>query len=236
VAVMRASTLHQNRQFRGGYSDLLLDMFRLKWISLAVPMALLLGCGSSSSGIPSSTGDTPPIESPAADVPSATDSSAAVGATGLTGFGATQSEWDGAHSADPNFESGSSYDQDPSLARDDDLQHDDRYYAASGTTNYSERFALGTPIATARAAALTELPPDAVSVWFAVKDSCAQEVLQSAKLAAAIGSSTGDDTGRVLVEYSSGSAGDHYDAADISEAIYGFASDGDPTPPGETGC
>jgi hypothetical protein len=218
-------------------------------------LGLVVGCGSSGSGTaaPVQLGTDIPSDSP---FPTVTDTAVpgqippdepTTDATlppppavpVITGYGAAVDAWNGAHSADPNFNPGSAYDPDPSLARDGDIQHDDKYYAVNPLggfiTDYSERFATGTTIAAARAAVLAEFPTDATTIWVAVKDSCAQEVVQSPTVGAAL-AAQGDPKGWALVEFSSGPASDHYDSSDISEALYLPADSSDSTPDEALGC
>jgi hypothetical protein len=68
--------------------------------------------------------------------------------------------------------------------------------------NYQLNFVHGTTIDEARSLVQAELPSDAASIWYTVKDSCAQEEFQSATLGRALGGpSIGDSPGEVFVEY-----------------------------------
>jgi hypothetical protein len=64
----------------------------------------------------------------------------------------------------------------------------------------------GQPIGQAKAGVFShELPPDAHQLWFAVKDTCAQMLLQSNTLGKALGSQAiGHTGGTALVEFGSG--------------------------------
>lgn len=72
-----------------------------------------------------------------------------------------------------------------------DPTRDDRYYAVNAlgghVTNYSERFAAGTSLASAEAQAMREFPNDARVLWPATKDACTQMGVTSARLGTALG-------------------------------------------------
>jgi hypothetical protein len=141
----------------------------------------------------------------------------------LTGFGATTASWDAHHKADPNFAAGSTYDPTPGLG-----SPNDRYYSVnsqnSHITSYSERFAAGTSLASAKAQAMRELPSGAHVLWSATKDTCTQMGVTSARLDTALGAN--DKTWKkgdgVLVEFTSDAG--TYNAASDPEA---FFSEGD---------
>jgi hypothetical protein len=147
---------------------------------------------------PEATAVTP---TPAATAGTPTPSTNAVR---LTGFGATDSEWEQAHTADPRFAAGAAYDPTPGLGPDPG--HNDAYYAVQHTNGrvlgYSERVAPRSAIAAAKRAAMAEFPADVAVLWFATLDTCAQEELQSAILGQALAEpAIGDAAGRVLVEF-----------------------------------
>jgi hypothetical protein len=134
----------------------------------------------------------------------------------LTGFGATDEAWNEHHEEDPRFDSGSSYDPDPSLG--DSVRFNDRYYGVDHESGrvygYSMRFPSQTGVREAKSVILaSEFPRDAKIAWFKVKDSCAQMFVRSRKVARAL------HGGGALVEFSSGEAGDYYESSNVSDAI-----------------
>lgn len=135
----------------------------------------------------------------------------------LTGFAATDAAWDANHRADDRFLEGSVYDPDPSLARGGDQRFDARYYAVihldGRIFSYEMRFPPGTSANEAKKDVLTtEFPGDAKIAWFKRRDTCAQMLVRRKT----IEQLTGD---AALVAFSSGAAGDRYDARDVWNAI-----------------
>ena len=141
----------------------------------------------------------------------------------LTGFGATTASWDAHHQADPKFTAGSAYNPTPGLG-----SPNDRYYGVNSQnghiTSYSERFAAGTSLASAKAQAMREIPSDARVLWSATKDTCTQMGVTSARLDTALGAN--DKTWKkgdgVLVEFTSDAG--TYNAASAPGALF---SEGD---------
>jgi hypothetical protein len=174
---------------------------------LIIPMLVLAsGCGSSTGSSPS------------------TQSSTQASSSAITGFGATDTAWNEAHTPVPGFTPGAVYDADPSLpkvnghtgARYTVVEHDNGY-----VLGYVYHFA-NAPISAAKADVLrTQLPFDARVVWFARKDTCAQMMVRSAKLAQTLGPMPiGDKAGTVLVEFNSGANEDTYDPRSVNDAYF----------------
>jgi hypothetical protein len=162
------------------------------------------GCGGSSSKGSSNT--------------KATTKGTPTQASELIGFGATTAAWDANHQADDRngFTPGSGFDPDPSLARGGDQRFNDKYYGVihdDPIISYEMRFPSGTNIERAKQSVLaSEFPDDAKVVWFKRLDTCAQMIVRSKKVAAAINSAA-------LVEFGSGVADDQYDPKDVWTAI-----------------
>ena len=134
------------------------------------------------SGAAAPTAGVPAIDSPLSP-PQAASSPAPPSGT-ITGYGATEANWQALH------------------------QGDGRYILASPengrVVRYSLQFAPGTTIDAARRAALAEFPPDARVVRFATKNACAQMEIESATLAPLIGAARpGQVAGRVFAEFDS---------------------------------
>jgi hypothetical protein len=138
----------------------------------------------------------------------------------LAGFGATSAGWILAHtsSSDSGLAPGCCYNADPSLPEvNGHIGY--RYYAVNvlggRILNYQVEMYRNTNYAEARAEMLREFPPDAVVLWEASRDTCAQMEVQSAALGQALGAS--DPKGRAAVEFSTGIAS--YDPEHITDAI-----------------
>jgi hypothetical protein len=148
----------------------------------------------------------------------------------ITGFGATDADWNRAHTPDPDFASDSVYDPDPTLPTING--HTGAKYVTvthqnGRVTVYTLNLHPRTTIDQAKGIALQEFPPDTHILWFTVKDACAEMEVQSAILAAALGAPPlGDPQGQAYVELDSalpdGTA--TYNATNINEAILVLAS------------
>jgi hypothetical protein len=137
----------------------------------------------------------------------------------VTGYGATDAAWNAAHTRDSKYAPGAVYNPDPSLNTGDEytqVLHQDGH-----VTGYDLHFA-NVPISQAKAEAFAQdLPSDATQLWFDVKDTCADMLVQSKTLSTALGSrAIGDTDGTVLVEFGSGLNEDHYSADRVSDALF----------------
>jgi hypothetical protein len=96
-----------------------------------------------------------------------------------------------------------------------------------GTTLFCTRAAAfaNLPVSEVEGQVLSgEFPPDARKVWFAVKDSCAQMLVQSSILGKALGSkAAGDPAGTTLIEFSSGDGDTSYDPEQVNDALFMLA-------------
>lgn len=197
---------------------------------LTVAVLTVAGCSSAPTASPAAPTASPAVvtaKAPAAKAPATPSAKAAPAKPmqpSLTGFGATTASWDAHHQADPNFTAGSAYDPTPGLAPPGDPTRDDRYYSVNSQnghiTSYSERFAAGTSLASAKAQAMREMPSDAHVLWSATKDTCTQMGVTSARLDTALGAN--DKTWKkgdgVLVEFTSDAGA--YNAASDPEAFF----------------
>jgi hypothetical protein len=153
-----------------------------------------------------------------------------VGSPAITGFGATLTAWAANHAPDREFAKNAVWDADPELPEING--HVGAHYTLVSSTggrvlNYQLNFVHGTTIDEARSLVQAELPGDAASIWYSVKDSCAQEEFQSAILGRALGDpSIGDAPGEVFVEYetqfSSGASG--YQHGNVTDAFFQMGS------------
>jgi hypothetical protein len=158
----------------------------------AVTTALLAACGGTGTTT-TPTASTRPSASSTASTQTAPGSSTGSTETpaagdGLTGYGATAAAWNAHHQPDARFDPGTTYDPDPSLARNGDLRHDARYYAVlpggpGGRVNqYYMRFPPRTSVDEARPSVLaSEFPAGTSTVKFQTLTTCAILVVQSSK-------------------------------------------------------
>lgn len=211
------------------------------WALLCAAAMAAAGCGSSSSstaGRSSSTAASPTTSSAPSTAALSPGAAPQVrrprhqpkpvpSGPKLRGFGATTAEWDAAHTAVPGFAPGTVYDADPNLPQVNGHEGS-RYYAVlhegGRVLQYDMAFA-NLPVSQIEAQIVaSEFPPDAHKVWFAVKDSCAQMLVQSSILGRALGSkAVGDRAGTVLIEFSSGAADTSYDAERVNDALFMLA-------------
>jgi hypothetical protein len=196
----------------------------LRWCRpvVAVSVLLLAGCGSllgSRPGAPSGS---------ATSTPTASASGSASG--GLTEFGALASDWNAHHHPDPKAPAGVAY--NPSTVTYAAGPSDQFVNVSALDTGrviqFSEQFARRTALATARAAALAELPKDAKIVWLLTLGTCLQEVYSSRTLGAVLSAQPiGDPKGLVLIEYQSGDSSSHpstWNAKDVTGASFSLGT------------
>lgn len=160
----------------------------------------------------------------------ATSPPAAPSGPPVTGFGAADPAWNANHTPDSDFALGAVYNPDPSLPQINGhtgAEYTQVMHQGGHVTGYDYHF-HNAPISQARAQVLTtNFPTDAQTLWFAVKDTCAQMVVQSNAVGRALRSpALGDSAGFVLVEFSSGVNEDHYDPGAVSSALFMLAPSG----------
>lgn len=114
----------------------------------------------------------------------------------LTGYGASQSDWDANHSADSRYTAGSAYNQDTKYAQGSSTSDDDEYYSVNALggsiTNYSMRFVSNQTIDEVKPTVLKEFPADVTILWEQLlnsdpANSCYQMEVTSPTLAKALG-------------------------------------------------
>ena len=92
----------------------------------------------------------------------------------------------------------------------------------------SEQLPRSTRLATARAAALAELPHDATTVWQLTPGKCLQELFSSRTLGAVLAAPPiSDPKGLVLVEYESGDPASYpsaWNAKDVTAATFSLGT------------
>jgi hypothetical protein len=140
----------------------------------------------------------------------------------LTGFGATQDEWNKTHTADPQATANSSYDRGEGTS--DCSNFGDRYYGMTGTTDYSMCFPSGQSLATTQSEVMQEFPSDTTILWQGKQtsgepDECYQMEVHSATLASAL-----NDDGDAFVEFQTldpnNSTGNiEYNASNVNDAM-----------------
>jgi hypothetical protein len=152
----------------------------------------------------------------------------------ITGYGATQNDWNNNHQADTRYDSGAVYDPTPGLGSDD--RHNAKYYLVSTQNGriltYEIRLPNQSNLAAARAEVMQEFPADAKVVWQQTADQCSQMEVSSAMLGSAsvLGSKDiGDSLGQVFVEFqtdttSTASLNSYYDASNVNLATLNLGS------------
>jgi hypothetical protein len=182
---------------------------------------------SSSEGTtpPSTSAAPPPTETATTPPPTAT-------APALTGFGATDAEWNATHTDDLMAKiRGVAYDHDPTFGGGVSDKYLDVQHQDGRVLSYTLNLHAGTSLATAQRAAAAELPADAVILWTATKDGCEQTEMTSKTLGLALSDpAIGDPTGEVNIEFATGEG---YDPGNVTEAListgnYPTPSDGPP--------
>jgi hypothetical protein len=166
----------------------------------------LAGCGGSKVGAESTTTAVAPAK-PSETVQTSPASQAAPATEPATaGYGATDGEWDAAHSPAGGFPSGSAYDSDPSLPQvkgHAGARYTEVHRQGGRIVSYVYHFP-GAPIVAARRAVLSnELPPDARQLGLAFKPTCAVMLVESATLRRTLGDKAAP-AGRVAVHFTSG--------------------------------
>lgn len=150
----------------------------------------------------------------------------------ITGYGATQSDWDSNHQRDSRYE-GLVYNPNPALGLDE--QHDDEYYMVNVTNgrvlNYEMRLPNNESQQEATAfVTKSEFPTDATVVWQAKQDQCYQMEVKSPTLASVLADpGIGDSTGEVFIEFQTDSSSTEnlnsfYDASNVNLATLGLGS------------
>lgn len=171
------------------------------WMLIIPMLVLASGCGSSA-GSSSST----PARS-----------------NGVTGFGASDAVWNRTHTPDTTFAAGAVYNADPSLpevnghtgAHYTVVQHDSGH-----VDGYEYHFASASISAVKADVLRTQLPSDVRIVWFARRDTCAQMMVRSPKLAQTLRALLGDKAGSVMIEFSSGANDDTYNPRSVNDALF----------------
>ena len=174
-------------------------------IGLVAVIALAVaGCGSASTagGISKSTTDR-------------TSSTPTV-----TGFGATNAEWNATHVADKSCAPCSNYNPDPALAK----AVGDKYSAVLRTDGHVSDYIysfVNQSFEAAKANVLrTQFPSDAKVVWFRHTPKCVQMLVKSAAIGKELrGIHFHDPTGSVLVYFFSGLDEKPYSARSVNEAL-----------------
>ena len=140
----------------------------------------------------------------------------------LTGFGATQDEWNKTHTADPQATANSSY--NPGGGTHDCSNFGDRYYGMSGTGNYSMCFPNNQSLATTQAIVMQEFPSDTTILWQGKQTSgepseCYQMEVHSATLAAALGGSGNAFVELQTLDPHNSSGNIEYNALNVNDAL-----------------
>src|SRR5205823_73123 len=163
------------------------------------------GCGGSKS----STKSTPAAPEPSKAAESGQTSSQAQGTTRASktaGYGSTESAWDGAHTPDSDFASGSAYDQDTSLPHvggHAGARYTEVHREGGRIVSYVYNFPSAPIAAAERAVLSSQLPADVHRLGFAVKPSCAVMLVESKKLRRELAGAV-PHTGTVAIIFNSG--------------------------------
>ncbi len=146
------------------------------------------------------------------------------GSATVTGFGATDADWNAHHTADSRGCPGCLYNLSAVTPGNDEyfgVAHD-----GGRVTGYTLELPVGTSISAAKQRVKAELPADAIVLWTTKRDTCEQMVLQSPALGAAL-ESLGDKTGQVYVELYTADweTGEYsYDVNNINEVFFSLGS------------
>lgn len=126
----------------------------------------------------------------------------------ITGFGATQDAWNGAHTADTS-------------------RYSSVFATGGRILSYEMHLPDGQSVDQAKAAALKEFPSDATVLWFTQENQCSQMEVQSNALGTALADpAIGDASGTALVEFQSQLSGNDssYDPANNNDIFFSAAS------------
>lgn len=132
-------------------------------------------------------------------------------ATGGAIFGGTQGAWNAAYTQDPNVDGGGAFDPSPGSYPDNTDRFTGVSYDNSRVFGMTEALPAGTKIVAAVAAVKKMLPADAKLGHVVVLDNCAALGITSTTLGSEFGSPN------AVAFFDSGTAGDHYDPADVGE-------------------
>lgn len=219
-------------------------------VALAVACVLALaGCAgpSASPSSPSPTSPSTQSSSPSLESTSAPPSSSSPAspsapqtvdpANNLTGYGATQGEWDRTHTPDTKFAAGSTY--NPGYSSAGCSGDGAEYYAMTGTTFYSMCLNNNLSQAAAQAIVMREFPSDTSVLWQAKQtsgepDECYQVEVRSPTLATVLGTGGG-----VLVEFqtferNNSSGAIKYNPANVNNVL--ISGQDITSPSGAPGC
>jgi hypothetical protein len=148
----------------------------------------------------------------------------------VAGFGATTSEWNAHHIADPNAGTNLAYNPMPNLPGG----YSDEYYAVTRDDGHVDRYEMAFSAiseAAAKHLLLSEFPSDAKIRWFKRLNTCVEMEIHSKALGRALSSRTiGDSAGEGYVELVTGMMpGDGYDPRGVNGAIVSLGSYMTPT-------
>jgi hypothetical protein len=183
-------------------------------------LVLLAGCGGSKSettSTSSAVSPSKPSESPQTS-PRTQSSPATESAT--AGYGASEREWDAAHSAASDFPSGSAYDSDSSLPQVEGhagARYTDVHREGGRIVSYVYHFPSAPIAAALRGVLSSELPADAHRLGFAIKPTCAVLLVESATLRRTLTAKVAH-AGRVAVQFNSGAEENSYSPRGVSAA------------------
>lgn len=202
---------------------------------LLVSLIVAAGCGTSASKSGAQLPDTPDATT-AADAPASASivpstappttapptvvaTTPSVAAPALSGFGATDAEWNATHTDDLTAKvRGVAYDHDPTFGGGVSDKYLEVQHENGRVLAYTLNFHHGTSLATAQREAAAELPADAATVWSATKDGCQQTEMTSKTLGLALADpAIGDPTGEVNIEFATGLG---YDPNNVTEAYF----------------
>jgi hypothetical protein len=197
----------------------------LLWV-LVVAAIAVVGCGSSetSSHAESSPESTPAGESPAGE--SATTSTAATTAQetpSITGFGATDAAWNGAHTEDTNYNHEAAYNPNPALPEGPGGHPGDEYIAVAHTngrvTRYEYVFASESAKQAQAAILREQFPADASVFRYEVLDTCAIVLVRSPTLAQALGLPAGTPVAQIGLEKTTATGEEPFNPSSVDHAL-----------------
>jgi len=182
-----------------------------------------IGCGGSSHSTPRSAGSTSAAESATStqSVQTAPQLPDRAKSANGAGFGATEAAWTAAHAPDNDFAPDTAYDRDPSLGHIEG--HTAARYTGVGReggriVGYDYHFPSAPIAAAKRHVLITQFPPDAHEVAFAVRPTCAVMLVRSATLRRQLGRAVGHPAEGTYVRFNSGPEENAYDASAVTTA------------------
>lgn len=183
-------------------------------------VAGLSGCGGSKSAAKPTTTAAQPAGASEATQTSSGAQGAPAAKSATAGYGATEREWDAAHSVAGGFPGRSAYDSDPSLPQVEGhagARYTEVHRQGGRIVSYVYHFPSAPLVAARRGVLANELPPDVRQLGLAIKPTCAVMLVESATLRRTL-TGKAARAGRVAVVFHSGAEGSSSSSSAVSAA------------------